>query len=123
MTLDIPVYLSFSSAAIWRSASSPLSYYRRTVSKRRDFTQSGRFESDGVQKLECELERGASSTQLRHNKFRESLPPNFYEVLASRFCHERQLQPIRRRASRRDTYNRPLSEFRDGTPFWTFESL
>jgi hypothetical protein len=30
------------------------------------------------------MERGASSTQLRHKKFRESLPPNFYEVLGSR---------------------------------------
>ena len=58
MTLQIPVYLSFNSAAIWRSASGPPSYYRRTVSERRDFTQSGRVESDGVQRLECELERG-----------------------------------------------------------------
>ena len=64
-----------------------------------------------------------SSTQLRHKKFREFLPPNFYEVLAARFCHVRQLQPlIRRRASSRDTY-RQRSEFRDGTPFSTSESL
>jgi len=36
---------------------------------------------------------GGQFDQLCHKKFRESLPPNFYEVLASRFCHARQLQP------------------------------